>query len=39
MIVIATTNSPDDIDPGLRRAGRFQHEIRIGIPNEPCRLQ
>lgn len=32
VVVIATTNRPDDIDPALRRPGRFDWEIRFPIP-------
>src|SRR5215211_3300979 len=31
--VIATTNRPGAIDPALRRPGRFDHEIEIGLPD------
>lgn len=34
VIVIAATNRPDTLDPALRRAGRFNREINIGVPNE-----
>jgi ribosome biogenesis ATPase len=34
VVIIGSTNRPDSIDPALRRAGRFDHEIALGIPNE-----
>jgi len=33
VIVIAATNRPNAIDPALRRGGRFDREIEIGIPD------
>jgi len=39
VIVIAATNRPDSIDPALRRPGRFDREIEIGVPNEKGRLE
>ena len=38
VIVIATTNSPDSLDPALRRPGRFDYEITIGVPDRKGRL-
>ncbi len=38
VIVIAATNRPDALDPALRRGGRFDREIEIGIPNKEGRL-
>nr|POE49345.1 putative aaa domain-containing protein c16e9.10c [Quercus suber] len=37
VIVLATTNRPDSIDPALRRGGRFDTEIIIPVPNEQVR--
>jgi len=37
VIVLATTNRPDSIDPALRRGGRFDTEINIPVPNEHVR--
>ncbi len=36
--VIATTNRPSALDPALRRPGRFDHEIEIGLPDAGARL-
>ncbi|TCJ20119.1 AAA family ATPase [Rubrobacter taiwanensis] len=35
--VIATTNRPEALDPALRRPGRFDHEIEIGLPDRNAR--
>ncbi|KAJ8128663.1 hypothetical protein O1611_g4970 [Lasiodiplodia mahajangana] len=37
VVTLAATNRPDSIDPALRRAGRFNYEIGLGIPNEAAR--
>lgn len=37
--VIGTTSHPDVIDPALRRAGRFDKEIALGIPDERARTK
>ncbi|KAM0155512.1 hypothetical protein ACHAQE_005400 [Botrytis cinerea] len=37
VIIIAATNRPDSLDPALRRAGRFNKEINLGVPNEAAR--
>jgi len=39
VIVIGATNIPEVLDPALRRPGRFDREIEIGIPNTQARLQ
>jgi len=39
VIVIAATNLPDSIDPALRRGGRFDREIEIGVPDKDGRKQ
>lgn len=39
IIVLAATNRPDSLDPALRRGGRFDKEINLGVPNEAVREQ
>jgi len=39
VIVIGATNIPEVLDPALRRPGRFDREIEIGVPNQQARLQ
>lgn len=36
--VIATTNRPSALDAALRRPGRFDHEIEVGLPDAAARL-
>ncbi|KAF7365302.1 AAA family ATPase [Mycena venus] len=38
VVVIGTTNRPNAIDPALRRPGRFDREIEIGIPDASARF-
>ena len=38
VVVIGATNRPNSIDPALRRGGRFDREIEIGIPNRKGRF-
>ncbi|KAF7028778.1 hypothetical protein CFC21_040644 [Triticum aestivum] len=39
VIVMGATNHPNSIDPALRRFGRFDREIDIGVPDEVARLE
>jgi len=38
-VIIAATNRPEAIDEALRRPGRFDREIVIGVPDEPGRRE
>ena len=38
-VVIGATNRPNAIDPALRRFGRFDREIDIGVPDENGRVE
>jgi ribosome biogenesis ATPase len=38
VIVLGATNRSDSIDPALRRAGRFDKEILLGVPDEEARI-
>jgi len=39
VVVIGATNRPNAIDPALRRPGRFDREIEIGVPDKKARLE
>jgi len=38
VVVIGATNRINSLDPALRRPGRFDREIQIGVPNKKARL-
>jgi len=38
VIIMGATNRPNSIDPALRRPGRFDREITIGVPDRDGRL-
>ena len=37
VVVVATTSRPNALDPALRRAGRFDTEIEVGVPSRRAR--
>ncbi|KAJ3081287.1 hypothetical protein HK102_002448 [Quaeritorhiza haematococci] len=39
VLLIGATNRPDALDPALRRAGRFDREISMGVPDEEARMR
>ena len=39
VVIIGATNIPELVDPALRRPGRFDREITIGVPNRQGRTQ
>ncbi len=39
VIVIGATNRPESVDPALRRPGRFDTELEIGVPNVEGRIE
>ncbi len=39
VIVIGATNRPNAVDPALRRPGRFDREIEIGVPDKRGRFE
>ena len=38
VVVLAATNRPDALDAALRRAGRFDRELEVGVPTPSQRL-
>ncbi|CAG0920314.1 unnamed protein product [Notodromas monacha] len=39
VVVVGATSRPDSLDPGLRRGGRFDREISLGIPDMAARKE
>ncbi len=39
VIVIGATNRPESVDPALRRPGRFDRELEVGVPNVEGRIE
>ena len=39
IVVIGCTSRPETIDSALRRAGRFEREVTLGVPNEKDRVE
>lgn len=39
ILVVASTNRREDIDPALRRSGRFDRQVEMGMPDEKARGQ
>jgi transitional endoplasmic reticulum ATPase len=39
VVVVGATNRPDAIDPALRRGGRFDREVEVGIPDRGGRRE
>lgn len=39
VVIIGATNRPNVLDPALRRFGRFDREIEVGIPDDKGRLE
>lgn len=39
VVVLAATNRVDAVDAGLRRPGRFDIELEVGVPSPSARLE
>ncbi|GIL87376.1 hypothetical protein Vretimale_1697 [Volvox reticuliferus] len=39
VVVVAATNRPDALDPALRRPGRLEREIEVGVPTPEARTE
>ena len=39
VVVIGATNRPESVDPALRRPGRFDRELEVGVPNVEGRIE
>jgi ribosome biogenesis ATPase len=39
VLIIGATNRPDSLDPALRRAGRFDREICMNVPDDHARAR
>ncbi|GLI62588.1 hypothetical protein VaNZ11_005262, partial [Volvox africanus] len=39
VVVVAATNRPDALDPALRRPGRLEREIEVGVPTAEARME
>ena len=39
IVVIGATNRPNSLDPALRRFGRFDREIELGVPDQEGRME
>ena len=39
VVVVATTNRPEHVDPALRRAGRFDFQMEVGLPDAAGRAE
>lgn len=39
VVVVGETAHPDEVDPALRRGGRFDAEVRLGVPDRPARRE